>query len=94
MSGGARDAASDTLATADEVAQVAEAVAEAPVSTVASPCTNVCKMDREAGWCIGCRRTRDEIASWRKLDDAGRLAILARLEARWFDDAAAPAGAA
>ncbi|MBI0327132.1 DUF1289 domain-containing protein [Burkholderia plantarii] len=94
MSGGAQDAASDTIVTTGEVAEAAEAVAGAPVGTVASPCTNVCKMDREAGWCIGCRRTRDEIASWRKLDDAGRLAILARLEARWFDDAAAPAGVA
>ncbi|ACR30324.1 DUF1289 domain-containing protein [Burkholderia glumae] len=87
MSGGARDPANDTIAAAG-------AAAETPAAAIASPCTNVCKMDREAGWCIGCRRTRDEIAAWRKLDDAGRLAILARLEARWFDDAAAPTGAA
>lgn len=52
------------------------------VSTVKSPCSNVCKMHEPTGWCQGCARTIPEIAGWSKADDAGRLEILARLPAR------------
>jgi predicted Fe-S protein YdhL (DUF1289 family) len=34
------------------------------------------------GWCLGCGRTGDEIASWIGLDDASRLAIWNELPAR------------
>jgi len=34
------------------------------------------------GWCLGCGRTGDEIASWIGLDDAGRLAIWNELPER------------
>lgn len=49
---------------------------------VPSPCTGVCRIDAATGWCAGCRRTIEEITVWSRLDDAGKRAIWARLEAR------------
>nr|WP_281431224.1 DUF1289 domain-containing protein [Burkholderia pseudomallei] len=49
---------------------------------VPSPCTNVCRIDARTGWCEGCRRTRDEIAAWRKLDDDAKRTVLARIATR------------
>lgn len=47
-----------------------------------SPCVGVCTLDPAVGWCLGCGRTGDEIASWIALDDAQRLAIWDELPAR------------
>jgi predicted Fe-S protein YdhL (DUF1289 family) len=47
-----------------------------------SPCVGVCTLDPVMGWCLGCGRTGDEIASWIGLDDAGRLAIWNELPER------------
>ena len=49
---------------------------------IASPCINLCQMDPASGLCRGCLRTLDEIAGWSRLDDAGRLAILAAVAGR------------
>ena len=51
-------------------------------ATVASPCNNVCKVDVRTGWCEGCLRTLDEIASWSVLDDAEKRAVWTVLEQR------------
>ena len=48
----------------------------------ASPCINVCKMDDRSGLCVGCFRTLDEISVWSRIDDAGRLHILAAVAKR------------
>lgn len=32
--------------------------------TVVSPCTGLCKLDGATGWCLGCGRSGDEIATW------------------------------
>ena len=62
------------------VADVALRVAaDAPVP---SPCVDVCRIDAATGLCIGCLRTRDEIAAWSSLDDAGKREVWARLDAR------------
>ena len=53
--------------------------ADAPV---ASPCTNVCRIDAASGWCEGCLRTMDEIAAWSGLDEAARRAVCADLALR------------
>ena len=53
-----------------------------PASGVASPCVSVCRMDESTGWCEGCWRTIDEIATWSRLDDAAKRGILTRLEDR------------
>ena len=47
----------------------------APVSTIASPCVSVCRMDERTGWCEGCLRTIDEIAAWSVMDSAGKRAV-------------------
>jgi hypothetical protein len=39
-------------------------------------------MDPATGWCLGCRRTIDEIAAWSRLTDAERLAVWRRLGER------------
>ena len=49
---------------------------------VASPCINICRMHAPTGWCEGCLRTIDEIATWGRLDTAARLAVLDRLPPR------------
>lgn len=50
--------------------------------SVPSPCTNVCQLDPRTGWCLGCRRTMDEISRWPVASDAERRAILDRLRSR------------
>lgn len=49
---------------------------------VPSPCTKVCEIHVASGWCLGCGRSRDEIADWLYTGDAEKRAILARLPAR------------
>lgn len=49
---------------------------------VMSPCVNVCGLDEGTGWCVGCGRTGDEIASWSSICDADRQAILDGLPPR------------
>jgi len=47
-----------------------------------SPCTGICRIDQATGWCLGCKRTLDEIADWPRLPAQGRQAILRRLQQR------------
>lgn len=54
-------------------------VADAPVP---SPCTSVCRMDPRTGWCEGCLRTIDEIATWSTLGDSQKRAVWVLLEQR------------
>jgi uncharacterized protein len=48
----------------------------------ASPCISVCRMDEATGWCEGCLRTIDEIATWSLLDDEERRAVYLALSQR------------
>lgn len=57
-------------------------IAPAPPAPVGSPCTGVCRMDAATGWCLGCARTIDEIASWSRLDDGAKRAVWALLPPR------------
>ncbi len=50
--------------------------------TVQSPCVNICRMDDATGWCEGCLRSIDEIATWSLLDDGEKLAVIAELAKR------------
>ena len=51
------------------------------VKPLKSPCVDICVLDLN-GECKGCRRTTQEIASWRSYNDAERDAVLAQLPAR------------
>lgn len=49
---------------------------------VKSPCILVCSIDLATGYCYGCGRTGEEIASWMDYGDEGRDAIMAQLPGR------------
>ena len=51
-------------------------------SKLPSPCISVCEMDPSDGVCMGCYRTRAEIASWRSMDEADQLQLLEILRER------------
>ena len=48
--------------------------------TVDSPCVGICQLDLTADLCIGCFRTRDEVAVWGAASDDVKRDILAKLE--------------
>ena len=51
--------------------------ADRPVATkLPSPCVSICQMDPQDGVCLGCYRTRAEIAAWRSMDQDDQLALL------------------
>ena len=56
-------------------------VAPEPAS-LASPCVDICAMDTDTDWCIGCGRTIGEISNWSAKPTDERRAILAALPAR------------
>ena len=45
---------------------------------ILSPCVRTCRLEGEV--CVGCGRTRTEIAAWSRMSDTARTAIMARLE--------------
>jgi predicted Fe-S protein YdhL (DUF1289 family) len=49
---------------------------------VLTPCIDVCQIDRRSGLCIGCKRSRDEIARWSRMSDDERRRIMANLATR------------
>lgn len=50
--------------------------ARAPdVDTLLSPCTGICELDRN-GYCLGCRRTGNEIARWISMSAAERAWLM------------------
>ncbi len=51
-------------------------------TTVASPCIAVCQMDADNRFCIGCRRSLDEIRDWMIMTAAEKRAVLARIGER------------
>ena len=52
------------------------------VPIVETPCVNICVMDGETGWCLGCGRTIDEIAGWGEAPPETRSAVMAELPGR------------
>lgn len=51
-------------------------------ATRPSPCISVCRMDAASGFCEGCMRTLDEIATWATMDNPGKRAVWALIEQR------------
>lgn len=77
------DPAAAPAATVKPKLSLASAKRRAPQGqTVPSPCSGVCKMDPDHGWCKGCYRTLEELTQWSRATDATKLAIWAQLEQR------------
>ena len=51
--------------------------------SLVSPCVGVCKIDSATGYCLGCARTGDEIASWRSGSEVYRQSVSRVLPARF-----------
>ena len=47
-----------------------------------SPCKNICTIDPKSELCIGCGRSRDEIANWLILTDKQKKDLLNRLKSK------------
>lgn len=47
-----------------------------------SPCVNICRIDADTGWCVGCARTIEEIAAWSRWTAAERERVWAVLPSR------------
>ena len=55
----------------------------APASKeIDTPCVKLCVVDPDSGFCIGCGRTRPEIAGWLAMTPTGRREVMAGLEER------------
>lgn len=50
--------------------------------TITSPCTGICKLDEVTGWCVGCGRSGDEIATWGTLPNTARETVWEQLPDR------------
>ncbi len=53
-----------------------------PPRSVASPCVMVCTVDGASGLCLGCFRTLQEIATWSRMTDEARAAVMTDLPGR------------
>lgn len=49
---------------------------------IESPCRKICVIHADSGLCMGCYRSRDEIAIWSRLSPEVRRAVMATLPAR------------
>jgi len=49
---------------------------------IESPCIKVCVVDPASGFCIGCGRTREEIASWIDISVRERRRVMRALPER------------
>jgi predicted Fe-S protein YdhL (DUF1289 family) len=55
---------------------------------VPSPCISLCTMDAVTGYCKGCYRTINEIATWGGAPEEWKLRVWRRIEQRELDDQA------
>ena len=46
---------------------------------IQSPCIKLCVLEPDSGYCMGCGRTGDEIASWISLSPQEREAVISQL---------------
>ncbi|MFA9215507.1 MAG: DUF1289 domain-containing protein [Sphingomonadaceae bacterium] len=51
-------------------------------SPVPSPCVSLCKMDEDREYCLGCKRTIEEIIQWSKADDDYKRSVWAAIRRR------------
>ena len=53
-----------------------------PATPVSTPCIKVCVVDGETGLCMGCYRRLNEVATWGRLTEPERAAIMLELPSR------------
>lgn len=51
-------------------------------SAIETPCVKICVVDPDSGFCIGCGRTRGEIAGWIGMSPAERHTVMVALPER------------
>ena len=51
-------------------------------ANIKSPCKLICQLELSSGLCLGCGRSREEIATWTRYTDAQRDEIMRQLETR------------
>lgn len=56
--------------------------ASRPPAPIKTPCIQVCVVDGESGFCLGCYRTLQEVAGWARLSEDERARLMAELPAR------------
>lgn len=56
-----------------------------------SPCSSICRIAEGLGLCVGCFRTRDEIARWSSAGDAEKRGVWRKIERRMAAFTAGPA---
>lgn len=49
---------------------------------IETPCIKVCVLDPDTGFCVGCGRTRDEIAGWLGMSPEARRGVMEGLPER------------
>ena len=47
-----------------------------------SPCISICQIDPGTGNCLGCHRTRDEIAAWPRMTPDAQRQLVSMLHQR------------
>jgi predicted Fe-S protein YdhL (DUF1289 family) len=52
---------------------------------IKTPCVSICKYNQQ-NFCLGCKRSSDEIRNWANYSSVMREAIMADLENREIDD--------
>jgi|TARA_B110000438_G_C15786188_1_gene638529 predicted Fe-S protein YdhL (DUF1289 family) len=45
-----------------------------------SPCVDICTTDPESGLCVGCGRSKEEIANWLSYSDEKKKVVLNHLK--------------
>jgi len=46
-----------------------------PADAPLTPCIHICRLDPR-GYCVGCRRTAEEIGRWSAMDNRERLRVM------------------
>jgi hypothetical protein len=47
-----------------------------------SPCVDICKIDKESGYCTGCLRSKHEIKIWKTLSKSQRRSLIESISLR------------
>ncbi len=56
--------------------------AQLTATPVPSPCVDVCRLDAQGAYCVGCRRTLREISEWPQASEQRRREILSTVAQR------------